>query len=61
MKIALCGQYWYKYDSFGNIEDSNLFVHENMQEHVLNVIELCRMCNNDYKKVVLFIIFLCFW
>ena len=45
VKISLCGQYWYKYDSFVNIEDSLLFIHENMQEHVLNVMELCRMWN----------------
>ena len=45
MKISLCGQYWYKYDSFVNIEDSNWFIHKNMQKHVLNVIELCRMYN----------------
>ena len=43
MKISLCGQYWYTYDSFVNIEDSLLFIHENMQEHVLNVMELCRV------------------
>ena len=45
MKISLCGQCWYKYDSFVNIEDSFLFIHENMQEHVLNAMELCRMWN----------------
>ena len=45
MKISLCGQHWSKYDSFVNIEDSLLFIHGNMQEHVLNVMELCRMWN----------------
>ena len=45
MKISLCCQYWYKYDSFVNIEDSLFFIHENMQEHVLNVMALCRMWN----------------
>ena len=44
MKISLCGQYWYKYNSFVNIEDSLLCIHENIQAlHVLNVMELCRM------------------
>ena len=45
VEISLCGQYWYKYDSYVNIEDSLLFIHENMQEHVFNVMELCRMWN----------------
>ena len=45
MNISLCGQYWYKYYSFVNIEDSLLFILENMQEHVLDVMELCRMWN----------------
>ena len=35
----------YKYDSFVNIEDSLLFIHENMKENVLNIMELCRMWN----------------
>ena len=30
---------------YNYIEDSLLFIHENMQEHVLNVMELCKMCN----------------
>ena len=45
MKISLCGQYWNKYGSFVNIEDSLLFIHENMQENVLNIMELCRLWN----------------
>ena len=47
MKFSLCGQYWNKYDRFVNIEDSLLFMHENMQENVLNtrIMELCRMLN----------------
>ena len=47
MKFSLCGQYWNKYDSFVNtcIEESLLFIHENMQENVLNIMELCRMWN----------------
>ena len=49
MKISLCDQYWYKNDSFVNIEDSPLFIHENMQEHVLNVMELCRMWNMIFQ------------
>ena len=45
MKFSLCGQYWNMYDSFVNIEVSLLFIHENMQENVLNIMELCRMWN----------------
>ena len=47
MKFSLCGQYWNKYGRFVNIEDSLLFIHENMQENVLNtcIMELCRMWN----------------
>ena len=45
MKFSLCGQYWNQYDSFVFIEDSLLFMHENMQENVLNIVELCRMWN----------------
>ena len=41
MKFSLCGQYWNKYDSFVNIEDSFLFTHENMQENVRNIMEFC--------------------
>ena len=45
MKFSLCGQYWNVYDSFVNIEDSTLFIHENIQEDVLNIIVLCRIWN----------------
>ena len=45
VKFSICGQYWNKYDSFVNIEVSLLFIHENMQENVLNIMELCRMWN----------------
>ena len=45
MKFSLCGQYWNKYHSFINIEDSLLFIQENMQENMLNIKELCRMWN----------------
>ena len=45
MKFSLCDQYWNKYDIFVNIEDSVFFIHENMQEIVLNIMELCRMWN----------------
>ena len=45
MKFSLCGQYLNKYDSFVNIEDSLLFIHENMQENVLNIMKLRRMWN----------------
>ena len=45
MKFSLCGQYWNKYASFVNIENSLLFIHENMQDNVLNIMELCRMWN----------------
>ena len=45
MKFSLCEQYWNKYDKFVNIENSLLFIHENMQENVLNIMELCRMWN----------------
>ena len=42
---SLCGKYWNKYNKFVNIEDSLLFIHENMQENVLNIMELCIMWN----------------
>ena len=45
MKFSLCGQYWNMYDSFVSIEDSTLFIHENIQEDVLNIIVLCRTWN----------------
>ena len=45
VKFSLCGQYSNKYDSFVNIEDSLLFIHESMQENVLNIMEYCRMWN----------------
>ena len=45
MKFALCGQYLTKYVSFENIKDSVLFIHENVQESLLNIMKLCRMCN----------------
>ena len=45
MKFSLSGQYWNKYDSFVNIEDSLLFIHENMQENMVNIMEFCRMWN----------------
>ena len=47
MKFSLCGQYWNKYASFVNIENALLFIYiyENMQDNVLNIIELCRMWN----------------
>ena len=32
MKYSLCDQYWNRYDSFENIEDSVLFIQVNMQE-----------------------------
>ena len=45
VKLSLCGQYWNKYDSVVNIEDYLWFIHEHMQENVLNIMELCRMWN----------------
>ena len=45
VKFSLCDQFWNKYDSFVNIEDSVLIMHENMQENVLTIMELCRMWN----------------
>ena len=45
VKFSLCCQYWNKFDSFVNVEDSLLFIHENMQENVLNIMGLCRMWN----------------
>ena len=45
LKLSLCGQYWNQYDSFVIIEDSLLFIRENMQENVLNIMELCRLWN----------------
>ena len=41
MKFSLCGQYWNKYDSSVNIEDSFLFTHENMQKNVLKDTNSC--------------------
>ena len=40
MKFSIYGQYWNKYDSFVNFEDSLLFIHEHMQENLLNIMEL---------------------
>ena len=45
VKFSLCGQYWNKYASFVNIENTLLFIYENMQDNVLNIMELCRMWN----------------
>ena len=45
MKLSLCGQYWNKYAGFENIENALLFIYENMQNNVLNIMELCRMWN----------------
>ena len=45
VKFSLCCQCWNKYDIFVNIEDSLLFIHENIQENVLNIMELCRTWN----------------
>ena len=45
VKFSLCGQYWNKYASFVNIENALLFIYENMQDNVLNIMELCRMWN----------------
>ena len=45
VKFSQCGQYWNKYNKFVNIEDSLLFIHETMQDNVLNIMELCRMWN----------------
>ena len=45
MKFVLCGQYWYKYASFVKIENAIMFIYENMQDNVLNIMALCRMWN----------------
>ena len=45
VKFSLCGQYWNKYASIVKIENVILFIYENMQENVLNIMELCRMWN----------------
>ena len=45
MKFSLCHQYWNMYESFVNTEDCVLFIHENMQENVLNIMELCSTWN----------------
>ena len=45
MKFSLCDQHWNKYASFVNIENALLFIYENMQDNVLNIMELCRMWN----------------
>ena len=43
VKLSLCGQYWNKYASFVNIENALLFIYENMQDNMLNIMELCKM------------------
>ena len=43
VEFSLYGRYWNKYDIFVNIEDSFLFIDQNMQENVLNIMELCRV------------------
>ena len=43
VKLSLCCQYWNKYDSVVKIKDYLFFIHENMQENVLNIMEVCRM------------------
>ena len=43
MKFSLRAQYWNKYASFVNIENALLFINENMQDNVLNIMGLCRM------------------
>ena len=45
VKFSLCGKYWNKYVSFVNIENALLFIYENMQDNMLNIMELCRMWN----------------
>ena len=62
MKISLCGQYWYKYDSSVNIEDSLLFIHENMQEHV-QCYGIVQNVEYDYLKWLYFVLLflLCSW
>ena len=45
VKFSLCGQYWNKYASFVNIENALLFIYENMQDNVLNIMEYyCAEC-----------------
>ena len=62
MKFSLCGQYWNKYDSFVNIEDSLLFIHENMQENVLNIRELQNVEYDYLRLLYFFLLFLlCLW
>ena len=60
MKLSLCGQYWNKYGSVVSIEDYLSFIHENMQENDLNIMELCRMWNMIKVVIFLFIIFMMF-
>ena len=45
VKFSLCGRYWNKYASFVNIENALLFLYENMQDNVQNIMELYRMWN----------------
>ena len=50
MKFSLCGQYWNKDDSFENIKDSVLLMHENMQQ-VLNY-EIVQNVGYDYIRLL---------
>ena len=64
MKFSLCGQYWnIKYASFVNIENALLFIYENMQDNVLNIMELCRNVEYDYLRLLYFFLLflLCSW
>ena len=49
MKFSLCGQYWNKDDSFGNIKDPVLLTQENMQ-HVLNYV-IVKNVEYDYIRL----------
>ena len=58
MKFFLFGQYWNKHDSFVNIEDSLLFIHDNMQENTLNNnYEIVQNVEYDYLRFLYFFLY----
>ena len=44
MKFSLCDQYWNKYDSFVNIEDSLLFIYMKLREKMCLIVWDCAEC-----------------
>ena len=65
MKFSLCAQYWNKHGSFVNIEESVLFIHENMLENVFDTTmhELVPNVEYDYLRLLYFFLLFssCSW